>query len=91
MYLVSEERFEEMVTDALDKIPDEFVHRMRNLAILVEDYNEDNPHLLGLYVGVALLNALSTTRVFCPIPSLSIAAPCSTGATAKKSSRMKSK
>lgn len=43
MYLVSEERFDEMVTDALDKIPDEFVHRMRNLAILVEDYNEDNP------------------------------------------------
>lgn len=54
MYLVSEERFDEMVNDALDKLPEEFVQRMRNLAILVEDFNAENPHLLGLYVGVAL-------------------------------------
>ncbi|MDO5032971.1 metallopeptidase family protein [Corynebacterium sp.] len=54
MYLVSEERFEEMVGEALDKIPDEFVHRMRNVVILIEDHNPEDPTLLGLYEGVAL-------------------------------------
>ncbi|QPK79026.1 metallopeptidase family protein [Corynebacterium lizhenjunii] len=54
MYEVSEERFEEMVEAALDKIPQEFVDRMRNLAILVEDYHPDSPWILGLYEGVAL-------------------------------------
>lgn len=54
MYEVSEERFDEMVADALDKIPEEFAQRMRNLVILVEDFNPDTPHILGLYEGVAL-------------------------------------
>lgn len=54
MYQVSEERFDEMVEAALDKVPDEFVARMRNMAILVEDYNEESPSILGLYEGVAL-------------------------------------
>ncbi len=54
MYSVSEERFEEMVNDALDQVPDEFVRKMRNLVILVEEENPDNPTLLGLYEGVAL-------------------------------------
>ncbi|WP_293771683.1 metallopeptidase family protein [uncultured Corynebacterium sp.] len=54
MYQVSEERFDEMVEAALDKVPDEFVARMRNMAILVEDYNKESPSILGLYEGVAL-------------------------------------
>lgn len=54
MVHVSEERFDEMLNDALDKIPEEFVRRMRNLVILVEDYNPEQPNLLGLYEGVAL-------------------------------------
>ncbi|HJG43238.1 metallopeptidase family protein [Corynebacterium phoceense] len=54
MYYVEDERFDEMVEAALDKVPENFVARMRNLAILVEDYNEDSPHILGLYEGVAL-------------------------------------
>lgn len=54
MYRVSEERFDDMVNDALDKVPDEFVARMRNLVILVRDYNEDNPYILGLYEGTSL-------------------------------------
>lgn len=51
---VSEERFEEMVGDALDKIPEQFLARMRNLVILIEDFAPDNPGLLGLYEGVSL-------------------------------------
>lgn len=54
MYAVSEERFDELVDDALDKIPEEFARRMRNLVILVRDYHEDDPYTLGLYEGVAL-------------------------------------
>lgn len=54
MYKVSEERFDEMVNDALDKIPDEFARRMRNVVVLVEDYHPDQPELLGLYEGVSL-------------------------------------
>mgnify|MGYP001758102590 CR=1 FL=1 len=41
MYEVSEERFEELVGEALDKIPDRFVEQMRNVVILVEDQNPD--------------------------------------------------
>ena len=47
MVEVSEERFDEMVNEALDQVPEEFVRRMRNLVILVEDENPDNPMLLG--------------------------------------------
>ncbi len=53
-YLVSEERFDEMVDDAIDKIPEEFARRMRNVVFLVEDHHPDNPSILGLYEGVAL-------------------------------------
>src|SRR5699024_1995999 len=54
MVEVTEERFDEMVNDALDKIPDQFVAKMRNLVILVRDFNEDSPGILGLYEGVSL-------------------------------------
>ena len=54
MYQVSEQRFEEMVNAALDKIPDEFVNHMRNVAILIEDYNPEDPEVLGLFEGVSL-------------------------------------
>ena len=33
MVEVSEERFDEMVNEALDQVPEEFVRRMRNLVI----------------------------------------------------------
>ena len=49
MYEVSEERFEELVGEAFDKIPDRFVDQMRNVVILVEDQHPENPNLLGLY------------------------------------------
>ena len=50
---VSRERFEELVGEALDGIPSEFTKAMRNVAVFVEDFPDD-PHLLGLYVGVPL-------------------------------------
>ena len=52
---VSRERFEELVDQALDDIPDELTQLVRNVVVLVEDEPPvDEPDLLGLYDGVAM-------------------------------------
>jgi predicted Zn-dependent protease with MMP-like domain len=49
------ERFDELVDEALDGIPDELASLVRNVVVLVEEEPpEDDPDLLGLYDGVAL-------------------------------------
>jgi len=49
------ERFDALVEQALDGIPDELADLVRNVVVLVEpDAPADDPHLLGLYEGVAL-------------------------------------
>jgi predicted Zn-dependent protease with MMP-like domain len=49
---MTRERFEVLVRDALDEVPDELLKLMDNVVILVED---DSPEgLLGLYEGHAL-------------------------------------
>lgn len=53
MYLPME-RFEELVSNALDAIPERLTRLMDNVVILVEDINPDEPSLLGLYEGIAL-------------------------------------
>jgi predicted Zn-dependent protease with MMP-like domain len=54
---MSRDRFEELVADALDEVPQELLDLMDNVVILVED---DPPpgdgNLLGLYEGHALTN-----------------------------------
>lgn len=50
---VSAERFEELVADALDGIPEELGALMDNVAVFVRDGREDSG-LLGLYQGVPL-------------------------------------
>jgi predicted Zn-dependent protease with MMP-like domain len=47
------ERFEELVGDALDGIPDQLAAHMDNVAVVVQDHGGD-PHLLGLYQGIPL-------------------------------------
>lgn len=54
MIEVSEERFEELVDQGLDRVPRELLSRLENTVILIEDYHPDGPHILGLYEGVAL-------------------------------------
>jgi predicted Zn-dependent protease with MMP-like domain len=44
------DRFEELVGDALDAMPAEFLRQMKNVVILVED-DPPQPGLLGLYEG----------------------------------------
>lgn len=48
-------RFEDLVADALDALPDWVVERMDNVEVLVEDDPPpDEPDLLGLYQGIPL-------------------------------------
>jgi predicted Zn-dependent protease with MMP-like domain len=56
---MSARRFEELVSDALDLIPEEFAHAMSNVVVLVEPSHPDEPGLLGLYHGVALTERTS--------------------------------
>ena len=52
---MTRERFEALVDQALDEIPDELASLVRNVVVLVEDdAPADDPDLLGLYDGVAL-------------------------------------
>lgn len=50
---VPRERFEELVSDALDGIPEELGEYMDNVAVFVED-RAPQSNLLGLYQGVPL-------------------------------------
>lgn len=56
---MTRQRFEELVSDALDLIPPEFAKAMSNVVVLVEDANADDPTILGLYQGVALTERTS--------------------------------
>ena len=51
---MSPQRFEELVSDALDQIPAKLAAAIDNVVILVEARNPDEPDLLGLYEGIAL-------------------------------------
>ena len=49
------EAFEALVVEELDRLPDEMVDGLENVAFVVEDRPEDGSlELLGLYEGVAL-------------------------------------
>lgn len=48
------ERFEGLVSDALDLIPPDLAAAMDNVVVLVADRHPDDPELLGLYEGIAL-------------------------------------
>jgi predicted Zn-dependent protease with MMP-like domain len=50
---MDEERFEELVAEALDSIPEELARRMENVAVFVKDRSRVRG-LLGLYQGVPL-------------------------------------
>jgi predicted Zn-dependent protease with MMP-like domain len=46
--------FEDHVRAALDELPPNLTKALRNLAVVVEDENPDDPDLFGLYHGVPL-------------------------------------
>nr|WP_137722764.1 metallopeptidase family protein [Prescottella subtropica] len=51
---MSDARFEELVSDALDLIPPQLAAAIDNVVVLVEPHNDEEPTLLGLYQGIAL-------------------------------------
>lgn len=48
-------RFEDVVQEALDSLPPELARGLRNVAIVIEDRNPDDPDLYGLFEGVPLV------------------------------------
>lgn len=50
---VSEERFEQLVADALRSLPPEFSSQIKNVAVVVEDSTAESA-VLGLYEGIPL-------------------------------------
>jgi predicted Zn-dependent protease with MMP-like domain len=51
---MSPQRFDELVSDALDLIPPELAAAIDNVVVLVEGRHPEDPELLGLYEGIAL-------------------------------------
>jgi predicted Zn-dependent protease with MMP-like domain len=47
-------RFEEHVRAALDSLPPHIAGALKNVAVVVEDENAEDPDLYGLYEGVPL-------------------------------------
>ena len=55
MIQMSRERFEELVSEALDRVPPELARLIDNCVVLVEDEAPaDDPDLLGLYDGIPI-------------------------------------
>ena len=52
MEVVPKYKFERMVANALDDLPDELQHVLDNVVVQVHDRNIDEPTILGLYEGV---------------------------------------
>jgi predicted Zn-dependent protease with MMP-like domain len=76
-------RFEDMVSVALDGLPEELGRLMRNVAVTVE-HDPGPPGLLGLYEGVPLTSRTSAYSAVLPdritIYRLAICAICRTEA-----------
>jgi predicted Zn-dependent protease with MMP-like domain len=47
-------RFDEHVRRALDSLPPQLAGALKNLAVVVEDENPEDPDLFGLYEGIPL-------------------------------------
>ena len=47
--------FEDHVRSALDLIPPDLAKALRNVAVVVEDENPDDPDLYGLFEGISLI------------------------------------
>jgi predicted Zn-dependent protease with MMP-like domain len=52
---VSEEKFEQLVADELDRLPDDMLNGLDNVVFVIEDLPDDGSmDLLGLYDGLAV-------------------------------------
>jgi predicted Zn-dependent protease with MMP-like domain len=53
--------FDDHVRAALDELPPHLAAALKNVAVVVEDENPEDPDLLGLYHGVPLMERGDTT------------------------------
>ncbi len=64
---MSRERFEGLVSDALDTVPAELTELIDNCVVLVEDEPpQDDPELLGIYEGTPLTERDSAYTMVMP-------------------------
>lgn len=73
MIEVSDEKFQELINQALEELPGEHVKSIENVAILYEDYPTEQQReelalrndqtLLGLYEGIPLTQRQGMTRI----------------------------
>ena len=59
MVWMEADEFEELVARAVEEVPEELFALVDNCLLIVEDRNEDEPDILGLYEGVALTERTS--------------------------------
>jgi predicted Zn-dependent protease with MMP-like domain len=72
---LSEDRFEALVVDALDQLPEPLAELMDNVVVVIEDRHDEEPELLGLYEGVPLTEREATVGSSCPTGSPSFDFP----------------
>ncbi len=61
------DRFEELVADAVDQIPDELFFKIENCVWMIEDEPpSDDPELLGFYDGIPLSERTTAYGVVAP-------------------------
>ncbi len=63
---VDPERFEELVSQALDEVPAELAALMDNVVVLIEGRDIEDSGLLGVYVGTPLTKRDSTYSFVAP-------------------------
>lgn len=66
MIEVSDDDFEDLVDRGLRLIPRQLLDSLDNVAIVVEDHNDEDPSILGLYHGVALTERSVEWPTFLP-------------------------
>ncbi len=48
-------RFEDVVQEALDSLPPALAQGLRNVAVVIEDHNPEDPDIYGLFDGIPLV------------------------------------
>ena len=66
MVAISDERFEELVDEGLDLVPEKLLNHLTNVVIQIEDRHPRSPGILGLYEGVALTERTNEFSGFLP-------------------------